>query len=151
GVQTCALPIFFAIGLTVWLAKVFKADKSISLLLGVGTGVCGAAAIAAVAPIVKAKDEDTAIGVGIIALMGTVFAIVYTILRPILPLDAIQYGIWSGTSLHEVAHVALAGAPAGEDGLAMALLGKLGRVFLLVPLCFIFIAMMKRKNKTNKA
>ena len=142
--------IVFAIFATIWLAKLLKADKNISLLLGVGTGVCGAAAIAAVAPIVKAKDEDTAIGVGIIALMGTVFAIAYTILRPILPLDAIQYGIWSGTSLHEVAHVALAGAPAGEDGLAIALLAKLGRVFLLVPLCFIFIAIMKRKNKGNE-
>lgn len=139
--------IIFAIFMTLWLAKMFKADKNISLLLGVGTGVCGAAAIAAIAPIVKAKDEDTAIGVGIIALMGTVFAIGYTVLRPFLPMDAIHYGMWSGISLHEVAHVALAGAPAGEDGLAIALLAKLGRVFLLVPLCFIFIAIMKRKSK----
>lgn len=143
--------IIFAIFATIWLAKLFKADKNISLLLGIGTGVCGAAAIAAVAPIVKAKDEDTAIGVGIIALMGTIFAIVYTILRPVLPLDAIQYGVWSGSSLHEVAHVALAAAPAGDEGLAIALLAKLGRVFLLVPLCFIFIAIMKRKNKNGEA
>src|SRR5699024_8513647 len=128
--------IVFAIFLTIWLARVFKADKNISLLLGVGTGVCGAAAIAAVAPIVKSKDDDTAISVGIIALMGTIFAIGYTILRPFIPLDAIQYGIWSGTSLHEVAHVALAAAPGGEDALAIGLLAKLGRVFLLVPLCF---------------
>ncbi|WP_019379065.1 YeiH family protein [Virgibacillus halodenitrificans] len=144
-----ALIIAFAIGVTVWLARVFKADKNISLLLGVGTGVCGAAAIAAVAPIVKAKDEDTAIGVGIIALMGTVFAILYTVLRPILPLDAIDYGIWSGTSLHELAHVAIAAEPAGDSALAIALLAKLGRVFLLVPLCFIFIYFMKRKSKGN--
>ncbi|EMF45494.1 Putative membrane protein YeiH [Planococcus halocryophilus Or1] len=142
--------IAFAILLTVWLAKRFKADQTISLLLGVGTGVCGAAAIAAIAPIIKAKDEDTAIGVGIIALMGTIFAISYTIIRPFLPLDDIEYGMWVGISLHEIAHVALAGAPAGEDGLAMALLGKLGRVFLLVPLCFIFIFMMKRKTKAKK-
>lgn len=142
--------IAFAILLTVWLAKRFKADQTISLLLGVGTGVCGAAAIAAIAPIIKAKDEDTAISVGIIALMGTVFAISYTILRPFLPLDDIEYGMWVGISLHEIAHVALAGAPAGEDGLAIALLGKLGRVFLLVPLCFIFIFLMKRKNKEEK-
>ena len=142
-----ALIITFAILITIWLAKVFKADKNISLLLGVGTGVCGAAAIAAVAPIVKSNDDDTAIGVGIIALMGTIFAIAYTILRPILPLDALDYGIWSGISLHELAHVAIAADPAGEDALAIALLAKLGRVFLLVPLCFIFIYIMKRKHK----
>lgn len=145
-----AIVIAFAITVTVLIAKWLKADKMISLLLGVGTGVCGAAAIAAVAPIVKAKDEDTAIGVGIIALMGTVFAIGYTILRPIVPLLPTEYGIWSGISLHELAHVAIAAAPAGEDALAIALLAKLGRVFLLVPLCFIFIYFMKRKSKGSE-
>lgn len=142
-----AIIITVAILLMVFLSKVMKANMSLSLLLGVGTGVCGAAAIAAIAPIVKSKDEDTAIGVGIIALMGTVFAIIYTILYPLLPLSATDYGIWSGLSLHELAHVALAADPAGEDALAIALLAKLGRVFLLVPLCFIFIFIMKRKGK----
>ncbi|WP_257351599.1 YeiH family protein [Pseudalkalibacillus decolorationis] len=146
-----AAVILFAILFTVWLAKRFNADKKISLLLGVGTGVCGAAAIAAVAPIIKAKDEDTAIGVGIIALMGTIFAITYTILRPILPLSPVEYGMWTGISLHEVAHVALAAAPGGEDSLAIGLLAKLGRVFLLVPLCFILIVIMKKKNVGNDA
>ncbi|WP_462410590.1 YeiH family protein [Neobacillus sp. Marseille-QA0830] len=138
--------IAFAILATVWLGKWLKADFSLSLLLGIGTGVCGAAAIAAAAPIMKAKEEDTAMGVGIIALVGTIFSITYTIIRPLLPLSAVEYGIWSGSSLHEIAHVALAGAPAGPDGLAMALLAKLGRVLLLVPLCFILMYWMKRKN-----
>lgn len=142
--------IIFAILLTSWLAKWLKADKPISLLLGVGTGVCGAAAIAAVAPIIRSKDEDTAISVGIIALVGTIFSIAYTLLFPFIPLDATQYGIWSGMSLHEIAHVALAAEPAGEEALMMALLAKLGRVFLLIPLCFIFIYITKRKNKESK-
>lgn len=141
--------IIFAIFLTLGIAKLLKADQMISLLLGVGTGVCGAAAIAAVAPIVKSDDDDTAISVGIIALVGTIFAIAYTILRPFLPLSAVDYGIWSGISLHEIAHVALAGAPAGQEGLAIALLAKLGRVFLLVPLCFIAMYLMKRKSAEN--
>ncbi|WP_368651907.1 YeiH family protein [Ornithinibacillus sp. 4-3] len=146
-----AFVILFAIGLMIWLAKMLKADKDISLLLGIGTGVCGAAAIAAVAPIMKTKDEDTAISVGIIALLGTVFAIGYTLVRPLLPLIPIDYGIWSGISLHELAHVAIAAEPAGEDSLAIALLAKLGRVFLLVPLCFILIYFIKNKNSGDQA
>lgn len=142
--------VIFAILVTVWLARMLKADKNISLLLGVGTGVCGAAAIAAIAPIIKSKDEDTAIGVGIIALVGTIFAIFYTILRPFIPLSDIEYGIWSGISLHEIAHVALAATPGGQDALAIGLLAKLGRVFLLVPLCFLFIYIMKRKGSKNE-
>lgn len=141
--------ITFAILFTVWLGKLLKAESSLVLMLGVGTGVCGAAAIAAVSPIIKAKDEETAIGVGIIALVGTIFSIIYTILRPILPLSAMDYGIWSGISLHEIAHVALAGAPAGPDGLAIALLAKLGRVLLLVPLCFILMYWVKKRNVGN--
>lgn len=142
--------IIFAILVTVWLARILKADKNISLLIGIGTGVCGAAAIAAVAPIIKSKDEDTAISVGIIALVGTIFAISYTILRPLLPLSDIDYGIWSGISLHEIAHVALATAPGGQDALAIGLLAKLGRVFLLIPLCFLLMYIMKRKGSRDE-
>lgn len=141
--------IVFSIILTVLLAKIVRADMSISLLLGIGTGVCGAAAIAAVSPILQAKDEDTAISVGIIAMIGTIFAIGYTLLRPIVNLTDIQYGIWSGISLHEIAHVALAAAPAGQDALAISLLAKLGRVFLLIPLSFILMYWMKRTGKNQ--
>ncbi|MEC5422888.1 putative sulfate exporter family transporter [Virgibacillus sp. C22-A2] len=145
-----AAAILFSVLLTVYLAKKFKANQQLALLLGVGTGVCGAAAIAAVSPIIKAKEEDTAIGVGIIALVGTVFSIIHAILQPFLPLTDLQYGVWSGLSLHELAHVALAAEPAGEDALAIALLAKLGRVFLLVPLCFVLIFWMKYRKSTDE-
>lgn len=141
-----AFVIAFSIFITIYLAKVLKANPMISLLVGIGTGVCGAAAIAAVSPILKSKDEETALSVGMIALMGTIFALLYTFIQPLLPLGQEAYGIWSGISLHELAHVALAAAPAGQDALAIALLGKLGRVFLLIPLCFILMYWMKRKN-----
>jgi uncharacterized integral membrane protein (TIGR00698 family) len=144
-----AVTILLAMVVTMLVARWLKADFSLSLLLAVGTGVCGAAAIAAVSPIVKAKEEETAIGVGIIALMGTIFTIFYTILRPILDLSNIEYGVWSGISLHEIAHVAAAAAPAGQDAVAVALLAKLGRVLLLVPLCFILAGWMKRKNASG--
>lgn len=139
-----------AIIIMVSLARLFKADKMISLLVGVGTGICGAAAIAAIAPIVKAKEEDTAIGVGMIALVGTIFAIGYTMLEPVLALTPTQYGMWSGMSLHELAHVAVAAAPVANEAMALALLTKLGRVFLLVPVAFIFMYLMKRKQNATK-
>ncbi|MBP1933382.1 YeiH family protein [Ammoniphilus resinae] len=143
--------IVLAIIVTMLIAKWIKAEKALSFMLAVGTGVCGAAAIAAVSPIIKANDDDTAIGVGMIALMGTIFTIIYTLLLPILPLTNIQYGVWSGVSLHEIAHVAAAAAPAGADALAIALLAKLGRVLLLVPLCFLLAYWMKRKDKGTEA
>ncbi|WP_042169060.1 YeiH family protein [Paenibacillus gorillae] len=142
-----AIVALFAIGLTVWLARRLKADFSLSLLLGIGTGICGAAAIAAVSPILKSRDGDTAIGAGLIALIGTITAVGYTLLQPLLPLSAEQYGAWAGISLHEIAHVALAAQPAGEDAVVMGLLAKLARVFMLIPLSFALILIMKRTNK----
>ncbi|KIL49608.1 YeiH family protein [Jeotgalibacillus soli] len=143
------LSIVLSIVLMIFLGKWWKADPSISLLTGVGIGVCGAAAIAAIAPIVKAKDEDTALSVAIIALIGTVFAVIYTIIQPIMPLTDSQYSVWTGLSLHELANVVLAGAAAGDEALALALLAKLGRVLLLIPLSFIFILWMKNKHSSN--
>ncbi|AMQ22485.1 YeiH family protein [Geobacillus sp. JS12] len=141
-----AAVIVFAIFMTIWVGNMLKASPSLSLLLGIGTGVCGAAAIAAVSPILKSNDEETAISVGMIALVGTVFSIAYTLIRPVLPISSFHYGIWSGMSLHEIAHVALAGAPAGQDALAMALLAKLGRVLWLVPLSFVLIYWRRKKD-----
>jgi uncharacterized integral membrane protein (TIGR00698 family) len=142
-----AVTIIFSIAVLMILAKWLKADLNLSLLLSVGTGICGAAAIAAVSPIIKAKDEDTAMGVGIIALVGTVFSIIYTLIYPILPISLVDYGKWVGISLHEIGHVALAAAPAGQDALANALLAKLARVFLLIPVCFVLMFWMKKKGK----
>ncbi|WP_052255372.1 YeiH family protein [Salinicoccus sp. YB14-2] len=141
--------ITFAVLTMLGLAKLFKADFKLSLLLGVGTGVCGAAAIAAVAPIIKAKDEDTGISVGIIALVGMIFSIGYILLRPVLDISNNEYGAWSGMSLHELAHVALAAEPAGNNALAIALLAKLGRVLLLIPLCFIIVYFVRRYQKRS--
>lgn len=144
------LVVLFAISLTLLLAKWFKADLSLSLLLGIGTGVCGAAAIAAVSPILKSNEEDTAVSAGMIALIGTLFAVGYSILRPIVGLPELQYGIWAGASLHEIAHAAMAAAPAGRDALAIALLAKLGRVFLLVPLSLVLIMWMRSKERGRR-
>ncbi len=134
-----------AIALVTWVGRRINADETLTLLAGIGTGVCGAAAIAAVSPIIDSKEEDTALGVGMIALTGTIFTVVYSLLWPNLSLTEHQYGAWAGLSLHEIAHVAAAASQAGADALAVALLAKLGRVLLLIPLCLALVC--QRKNK----
>lgn len=146
-----AFVIILAVGLTMLIAKWLHADMSLSFLASIGTGICGASAIASVSPIVKAKSEDTALSVAIISLIGTGFGIIYTLIRPILPLTGLDYGVWSGISLHEIANVVLAAAPAGDDPLATAMLSKLGRVLLLIPLSFILVFWMKRKAKGSES
>jgi uncharacterized integral membrane protein (TIGR00698 family) len=137
--------IIFCIVVMFLLSVLLKGDKNISTLLGFGTGVCGAAAIAATSSIIQSKEKDAAISVGIIALVGTIFALIYSFLYNVIDLSPTSYAVWTGMSLHEVANVALAGFPAGDEALSLAILAKLSRVLLLIPLCFILIAIMIKK------
>ena len=109
--------IIFSIVFILLINRLIKGDRSLTLLLGIGTGICGAAAIAAVAPILKSKEEDTAISIGIIALIGTVFSLGYTLIYSLFSISPQIYGAWSGVSLHEIAHVILAADFSGETAL----------------------------------
>ncbi|WP_372637386.1 YeiH family protein [Cohnella sp.] len=135
-----SLVAVFAIG------RLLRADRKWIALLAIGTAICGAAAIAAAAPLLRSKDEDTAISAGLIAVIGTVFATAYTLMLPWLPLSPESYGIWSGLTLHEIAHVAMAAAPGGPDALADGLLAKLCRVALLVPVCLAIAGAAKLRS-----
>ncbi|MGW7929022.1 YeiH family protein [Staphylococcus xylosus] len=141
--------IIVSIGLMLLLNHYIKGDKAITLLLGIGTGVCGAAAIAAVSPILKSRDKDTAISIGIVALIGTLFSLAYTVIYTLFTISPEVYGVWSGVSLHEIAHVILAADFSGETALRIGLLGKLGRVFLLIPLSIVLILVMNLKSQAR--
>jgi uncharacterized integral membrane protein (TIGR00698 family) len=141
-----AVTIVFSLVVVMALGRWWRAETPVTLLLALGTGICGAAAIAAVSPILRSKEEDVALGTGMIALTGTVFAVAYTVVMPWLPLGSAEYGAWAGASLHEIAHVAMAASPAGSDALSNALLAKLARVFLLVPVCLVLLLWSRRKS-----
>ena len=138
--------ILFSFALMHILNKYFKTNSSIMFLLAAGTGICGAAAISAVSSIIKAKEEDTAISIGLISVVGTIFALSYTFIGPLFDMNDVTYGIWSGLSLHEIAQVVLAGGSANDEGMAMALLSKLSRVFLLIPVSFLLMYFVSRKQ-----
>lgn len=143
--------IMFSIGLMMLLNKYLKGNKSIAFLLGVGTGICGASAIAAVSSILDSDEEDTAISVGIIALIGTAFALTYSFLYPTLKVSNTVFGIWAGISIHEIAQVVLAAGTGGDNAMAFALLAKLGRVFLLIPVSFIIYYFVQKNSKTSSS
>ncbi|WP_256759220.1 YeiH family protein [Cohnella sp. WQ 127256] len=135
--------VLFSLVIVMVIGRWLRADRKLTFLLAIGTAICGAAAIAAVSPLLKSKDEDTAISAGLIALIGTIFAAAYTLIQPWLPIDVATYGIWSGLTLHEIAHVAMAAASAGPDALADGLLAKLCRVALLIPMCLGILSVAK--------
>lgn len=144
-----AIHIAFTIVVVVSLAKWFKISGKLGVLTACGTAICGAAAVVAIAPQVEAKDEETAIGAAVVAILGTGFTLVYSLLYPVFGLSAHSYGIFAGATLHEIAHVIAAAAPAGSQAEDIAIVVKLARVALLVPVSLLLGMWMNRKKRTG--
>ncbi|AZS13577.1 YeiH family protein [Paenibacillus lutimineralis] len=141
--------IVFAIFVVYGLTKLFKVDQRLGILTACGTAICGAAAVVAIAPQIKANDDETAVGAATIAILGTVFTLAYTLLYPVLGLTAAGYGIFSGATLHEIAHVIAAAAPGGKEAVDLAVIVKLTRVALLVPVAIIIGIWAGRTERRN--
>ncbi|MDI2586380.1 YeiH family protein [Psychrobacillus sp. NEAU-3TGS] len=139
--------ILFALFVVYGFSRLFGVDKRLGILTACGTAICGAAAVVAIAPQVKANDEETAIGVATIAILGTLFTLVYTFLYPIMNLTSNGYGVFAGGTLHEIAHVIAAADPGGSNAVDLAVIVKLTRVALLVPIALVIGFIVKKREK----
>ncbi|WP_338779063.1 YeiH family protein [Metabacillus sp. FJAT-52054] len=138
--------VVFALFVVYWLTQWLGVDKKLGLLTACGTAICGAAAIAAISPQLKANDDETAISAAVIAVLGTLFTLIYTLFYSLLNLSPAEYGVFSGSTLHEVAHAVAAAAAGGGQAIDSAVLAKLTRVALLVP-ASIVIGLIMQKGK----
>lgn len=153
GVGATALVIIIlcmalAIAGAYYIGRLFGLSHNTSLLLGAGTGICGNSAIVAVAPLIDAKDDDVALSVGTVNLVGLVAMLALPALGGWLAMSDEAFGVWSGTSIHAVPQVVAAGFAFSPDAGTIATLVKLVRVALLAPLVFM-LAMVAARNKTT--
>ena len=130
--------------LGVWLGKLLKMDKNTSLMTATGSAICGAAAVLGAEPVVKCEGHKTAIAVSTVVIFGTISMFLYPILYRAGMLDALGdtgVAIYTGSTLHEVAHVAGAGNamdPTDTLGIAgTATITKMIRVMMLAPVLVI--------------
>jgi len=121
------------------LGKLGHLSKKLSVLLGVGSSICGASAIVAMGPVIHADDEDVAISVTVISLLGAIGVILYSFAGKYLPLTDLQYGIWSGSSLQGVAHALAAAGARGPENVSLEIgtIVKMARVAMLGPVAVI--------------
>lgn len=115
------------------LGHMLRVPPGLRRTLAVGTGVCGASAIAAAAPVVGAEDDEAAMAVGLVSLLGAAAVVGFSLLAEPLALGERTYALVVGATLHEVGHVLAAGAAMGTTALDLATLVKLVRVALLAP------------------
>ena len=138
----------------VLIGKLLKMDKGIALLTSIGSGICGAAAILGAESTIKAKPYKTAVAISTVVIFGTISMFIYPMLYKsgIVDLNPEQMGIYTGSTLHEVAHVVGAGNAMGEEIAAVSIIVKMIRVIMLVPVLLIvsYLVARARKNKNKQ-
>jgi uncharacterized integral membrane protein (TIGR00698 family) len=113
--------------------RVFKLDRDTSLLIGVGSAICGAAAVLAAEPVVRAQPHRVSVAIATVVVFGTLGMFLYPVLYPHLGLSPQNYGIYAGSTIHEVAQVVAAGKAVSDSAAAAAVIEKMLRVMLLAP------------------
>ena len=130
----------------IYIGKLLKIDRGIALLTSVGSGICGAAAVLGAEATLKSKPYKTAVAVSTVVIFGTISMFLYPALynHGIIDLTPEQMGIYTSSTLHEVAHVAGAGNSMEKEISDSAIIVKMIRVIMLVPVLLIISYSMSR-------
>ena len=128
--------------------KFLKVDKSTSYLISSGTAICGGSAIAAVGPVIKAKDSEMSVALATVFVLNAVALFVFPALGHWLGLTQQQFGMWAAIAIHDTSSVVGAGAAYGEEALQVATTIKLTRALWIIPLALVTAIIFK--NKENK-
>ena len=139
--------VIFFVGIL--LAKIFKINNSVALLISSGTAICGATAIAAIAPIIKSKPKELLIALSIIFIFNAVAIVVFPLLGQSLEMSYEQFGAWSSMAIHDTGSVIGAAMSYGGNSAEVAATLKLGRTLWLIPL-IIFLSISNNENAKVK-
>ncbi|MCS4273957.1 MULTISPECIES: YeiH family protein [Raoultella] len=126
--------------------KIFGLDKHTSWLIGAGSSICGAAAILATEPVVKAEASKVTVAVATVVIFGTLAIFLYPAMYPLLAhwFTPEAYGIYMGSTMHEVAQVVAAGHAVSPEAENAAVIAKMLRVMMLAPFLLFLAARVKQ-------
>ena len=118
-----------------WLIgrKMLHMDRNISYMVSVGTAICGGSAIAAVAPVLKAKSSEISVALGTIFILNAIALFLFPVIGEWLGMTQQQFGTWAAIAIHDTSSVVGAGAAYGEEALQVATTIKLTRALWIVP------------------
>ena len=127
--------------------KVLKMNRDAAYLISSGTAICGGSAIAAVGPVIKAKESDMSVALATIFILNAIALFIFPILGEWLGLTQQQFGTWAAIAIHDTSSVVGAGAAYGEEALQVATTIKLTRALWIIPLALITSVIFKNDSK----
>ena len=151
GIAIDALVLTSTFGLAMFLGtRVFKLERNSAILIGAGSSICGAAAVMATEPVVKGRSEDVTVAVSTVVVFGTLAIFLYPLLYQlnlswhVLAATPSAFGVYIGSTVHEVAQVVAAGKSIGQETANAAVIAKMVRVMMLAPFLVILSAVLAR-------
>ncbi|MEG0046803.1 MAG: YeiH family protein [Comamonas sp.] len=154
GVVIDALVLSSTFLLAQWIGqKLLGMDKRTTLLVGAGASICGAAAVLATEPVAKGRAEDVAVAVATVVVFGTIGTFLYPALfhwnaeYGWVNTSMQQYGVFVGSTVHEVAQVVAAGEAIGSQAADTAVIAKMVRVMMLAPFLLILSMWLSRSER----
>lgn len=146
GVLIAVAMVGLVFGLAVLLGtRVFKLDRETAMLIGAGSAICGAAAVMATEPVVRGQAHKVSVAVATVVVFGTLGMFLYPWLYPYLGLGEHAFGVYAGSTIHEVAQVVVAGRAVGEAAGSAAVIEKMLRVMLLAPFLLLLSSRLSRE------
>ena len=131
------------------LSKVFRMDAKLSMLLVSGTAICGATAMAAIAPLIKAKPKHLLASMGVIFIFNAIAIAIFPIIGNSIEMSSEQFGSWVALAVHDTSSVVGAAMSFGDNAVETVATLKLGRTLWLVPL-IIVLSITYKDNKNSK-
>lgn len=154
GIIIDALTLTTTFMMACWLGqKVFGLDKHTSWLIGAGSSICGAAAVLATEPVVKAEASKVTVAVATVVIFGTLAIFLYPAMYPLVAhwFSPETFGIYIGSTMHEVAQVVAAGHAVSPETENAAVIAKMLRVMMLAPFLLLLAARVKQLAPANAA
>ena len=127
--------------------KVLKLNRNTSYLISSGTAICGGSAIAAVGPIIKAKDTDMSMALATVFILNAIGLFLFPVLGHWLGLSQQDFGTWAAIAIHDTSSVVGAGAAYGEEALQVATTIKLTRALWIIPLALVTSVIFRSEGK----
>ena len=137
--------LIFFIGL--FLANLFKVDRSLGILIASGTAICGATAMAAISPLIKAKPKDLFAALTIIFVFNAIAIGIFPLIGAAIGMNFESFGAWSSMAVHDTGSVIGTAIAFGGDAVETATILKLSRTIWLIPLIIILGIFYQNKSK----
>lgn len=146
GMLFTIVSVFSVLFLGIFVGRKLMMDRKTAYLISAGTAICGGSAIAAVAPVVKANDNEMSMSLGTIFILNAIALFIFPPIGHLLEMTQEQFGMWAAIAIHDTSSVVGAGAAYGEKALEIATMVKLTRALWIVPITIVTMFLFKQKG-----